>query len=266
MDCSPHATGAVEIDGIRIAFASWSMPARTDPTFVLLHHGFGCVEEWGTFPARLAQRLGCPVLAYSRPDCGWSDPDPKPRGHDFVEREAERLLALVERLTLGRVHLIGHSDGGSIALMAAALAPERFQSVAAVAAHVFTELETWRAALMITARMRRIGVCQTIGAVHRNPERALSQWARVWTDPLFLTWSMVDMLPQITCPVLVCQSNDDCYGTLRQVQLVREHVTGPVRTEIFTGLGHDPFRRNPEKMLDVLHGFYGGFLSVEPDV
>ena len=62
---------------------------------------------------------------------GYGQSTPKPRQFplDFYRRDAEDILALIEALQLPPVHLMGYSDGGEVALLAAGLAPERFRSV-----------------------------------------------------------------------------------------------------------------------------------------
>ncbi|MBA3478537.1 MAG: alpha/beta hydrolase, partial [Lautropia sp.] len=65
------ASGEVDAAGHRLEtrrFGPPEMPLRV----VLLHEGLGSVAAWRDFPARLAQRTGEPVLAYSRPGYGQS--------------------------------------------------------------------------------------------------------------------------------------------------------------------------------------------------
>ena len=85
---------------------------------VLLHEGLGSVALWRDFPARLAARLGEPVLAYSRAGYGQSSPPQGPRDADFMHHEAGVVLpALLRLFGIERPILIGHSDGASIALI-----------------------------------------------------------------------------------------------------------------------------------------------------
>lgn len=63
---------------------------------------------------------------------GYYHSTPKPRSFPpgFYRRDAEDLLAFIEALNLKPAHLLGYSDGGEVALIAAGLQPERFRSVA----------------------------------------------------------------------------------------------------------------------------------------
>lgn len=63
---------------------------------------------------------------------GYGDSEPKPRDFplDFYERDARDVIAFMDALGIEKAHLLGYSDGGETALIAAGLAPERFRSVA----------------------------------------------------------------------------------------------------------------------------------------
>jgi valacyclovir hydrolase len=62
---------------------------------------------------------------------GYGESLPKPRDYplDFYHRDARDLIAFMDALRIERAHLIGYSDGGETALVAAGLAPDRFRSV-----------------------------------------------------------------------------------------------------------------------------------------
>lgn len=100
----------------------------------------------------VAERLGSrhPTLRYDARGQGESD---KPAGPYAPEQHREDLLALLEVLELPSVHLVGLSNGGLVALLAAAAAPERVLSLsmvdsfARVDAMLRTVLASWRQAL-----------------------------------------------------------------------------------------------------------------------
>lgn len=64
---------------------------------------------------------------------GYGESTPKPRLFpvDFYDVDARDVLALMDKLDTQRAHIMGYSDGGEVALIAAAEAPDRFQSVVA---------------------------------------------------------------------------------------------------------------------------------------
>ncbi|MFP3710642.1 alpha/beta fold hydrolase, partial [Paraburkholderia sp. SIMBA_009] len=95
---------------------------------------------WRDWPQRLCERLGMRGLVYSRPGYGRSTP----RAHhvkwpvDFMTAQArETLPALLDALDIDmrerkRMWLIGHSDGGSITLLYAALFPDALAGAVAI--------------------------------------------------------------------------------------------------------------------------------------
>jgi len=63
---------------------------------------------------------------------GYGESTPKPRDFppNFYRRDAEDVLAFMDALGLQKVHLMGYSDGGEVALMAPGIQPERFLTAA----------------------------------------------------------------------------------------------------------------------------------------
>lgn len=70
------------------------------------------------------------VLGPSLRGCGQSTPKPRDFPHNFYHRDAADVLAFMDALGIESAHLIGFSDGGETALVAAGSAPDRFRSVA----------------------------------------------------------------------------------------------------------------------------------------
>jgi fermentation-respiration switch protein FrsA (DUF1100 family) len=122
--------------------AVWIGPGPDQaPTLIFLHEGLGCVDLWRDVPARLAGITGWGALVYSRLGYGRSDPCPLPRTVDFMHHEGLTVLPDVIRQTgIGNYVLVGHSDGGSIALIHAGGSPcPGLMGIITLAAHVFCE-------------------------------------------------------------------------------------------------------------------------------
>jgi valacyclovir hydrolase len=62
---------------------------------------------------------------------GYGESTPKPRDFplDFYHRDAADVLAFMDAVGLKQAHIMGYSDGGEVALIAAGTQPERFKSV-----------------------------------------------------------------------------------------------------------------------------------------
>jgi pimeloyl-ACP methyl ester carboxylesterase len=230
--------------------AEWHGPGGdAAPTLVLLHEGLGCVATWRDWPAALAQASGCGVLGYSRWGYGASDPVTPPRPLTYMHDEGERTLPeLLDAADVRRAVLVGHSDGGSIALVHAgtAQARGRIAGLALLAAHVFCEdvsvASIARARDAFVAGELRARLMRHHGA---NVDGAFWGWNRAWLDPDFRRWNIEDYLPRIDVPVLAVQGEDDPYGTLLQVEAIARGVRGPCEQLILPACGHAPQRDRP---------------------
>ena len=90
------------------------------PTIVFLHEALGSVSVWRDFPRQAASATGCDVVAYSRQGFGQSSPRPEPYDTRFLHHESLVVLPdVLDALGAERPILFGHSDGGSMALIAA---------------------------------------------------------------------------------------------------------------------------------------------------
>jgi pimeloyl-ACP methyl ester carboxylesterase len=226
----------------------WIGPtADRAPTLVFLHHGLGCISTWGTLPARLAEATGCGALIYSRQGYGKSDPVGA-RTARYLHDEA--LVVLPEVLKATEVEapvLIGHSDGGSIALLYAGLAPEkaRVRAVVSIAAHVIYEPLSLASMRKAKRDFATTDLRVKLARHHDDVDGAFHGWADLWDDEALLAWSIVDCLPGITAPLLVIQGIHDDYGSLKQVDLICEGVAGPVE-RLVLDCGHAPHDEMPE--------------------
>src|SRR5678815_1700851 len=121
-----------------------TVPSQTTlatlPTLVFLHDSLGCVDAWRQFPEQLAQRVSSNALIYDRQGYGRSSPfGARARTLTYLAEEAGVLFQLLDALAIESAVLFGHSDGGSIALLAAGMRPERIAAVVTEGAHVFVE-------------------------------------------------------------------------------------------------------------------------------
>jgi pimeloyl-ACP methyl ester carboxylesterase len=231
--------------------AAWWGHASADRTpIVLLHEGLGSVAMWRDFPAAVAERTSRRVMAYSRFGHGWSDPPSSRHTIQFMHEEAERLPEILDAAAISRAIVLGHSDGGSIALIFAAQHATRTAALILEAPHVFVEdvsvasIERTTAEYAAQANLR-----SRLGRYHANVDSAFRGWSDVWLDPTFREWNLEPYLPRITCPVLLIQGQQDEYGTLRQIDAIQQQVTGPVERLVLPDCGHSPHRDQKDTVL-----------------
>ncbi len=250
----PH----LKVGGQQLEYV-WHGPAPSAaPTLVFLHEGLGCVAMWRDFPARVAEAGGCGALVYSRAGYGQSDPIALPRGVRYMHDEALVTLPLVlDALAVQQAILVGHSDGGSIALIYAGSGrAEQVRGLILEAPHVFTEEITLRSIAAAAENYRSGGLSTALERYHgKNVDGAFWGWNQAWLDPAFRSWNIAEYLPQIRVPVLVIQGENDQYGTLRQVETIEQGCVGQVRSVIFADCGHSPHRDQPQHTLEAMAAF-----------
>jgi pimeloyl-ACP methyl ester carboxylesterase len=227
------------------------------PTLVFLHEGLGTIAVWGDVPDALCRAIGCPGLIYERPGYGASDPRPLPWPADVLEQEAEIVLpALLEALKIGRPVLIGHSDGGTIALLYAAAFPERVCAVVTLAAHVVLDELTLAGVSALERSWREGELRAELERVHGPGIDTLFRgWFGLWLDPARRAWSIVDRLPRIICPVLAIQGADDEYGLPAQLDSIADGVAGPAERMLVPNCAHDPHHEARAVVLERVAGF-----------
>lgn len=207
----PAASGRQEVRG-HVLY--WEVHGgEGSPPIVLLHHGLGSARAWNAqIPAFLD--AGWRVLVYDRWGYGQSD---SRQGLDVpgFEADLEDLRALLDSRGLLEAALIGHSDGGTIALYFAARFPERVCALVTVAAHVYVEpsmvagIQGVRAAFEGDRRFR-----EGLRRAHDDKVDSVFQnWYDGWVRQEILGWDMRPLLKQITCPVLVIQGEADEHAT-----------------------------------------------------
>ena len=265
----------------------WHGPGPTEaPTLVFLHEGLGCVAMWKDFPERLAALTGCGALVYSRAGYGNSAPCELPRPVGFMHDEALLTLPRVlDALQIREAILVGHSDGGSIALIhAGGVNDPRVLCLILEAPHVFVEevgLESIRAIAGVyregnagTVPAHRpqdadapvdVGISggvpflqQRLARYHgKNVAATFWGWNDVWLNPEFKSWNIEEYLPRIRVPVLLIQGEDDQYGTREQLRRIEAGCEGPVRTVMLSECGHRPHLEQPESTLAAMQRFVG---------
>lgn len=236
----------------------WTGPAPDRaPTLVFLHHGLGAVSTWGDLPDRLAAATGCGALVYSRLGYGKSAPLAGPRTPRYMHDEALTTLSdLLAATGVRETLLVGHSDGASIALLHAGLAPEksRVRGVVSIAAHVIYEPLSLASMRKAKHDFATTNLRAKLARHHDDVDGAFRGWADLWDDDSLLAWSIVDCLPGITAPVLVIQGTSDEYGTLRQVDLICDCVSGPAERMVLA-CGHAPHEERPEIVFGAIMRF-----------
>lgn len=266
-----------------------SAPTATGPLpgIVLVDgSGDGDRYDWGGWPEWLAD-AGSVVLRHDKPGCGgspghWTEQTLEDRARETLD--AVRVLRAHPATAGQPVGLYGISQGGWVALLAAALEPDAVDFVichsgpgTTPAAQERDRLETWlhaeghdgvtvaEAMTWVDARFDRI-------RAGTPPEEVLAEQAtyadRPWFDTVLIPYDSVEslrfiggmldfdptaVLPQVRCPVLALFGGAD---TLVPVQVslgaYAEHLTPDPRHgfAVFPGANHGLLVADPVEGID----------------
>ena len=139
------------------------------------------------------------------------------------------LPALLDALDIGaqerkRMWVIGHSDGGSIALLYAAQHPDELAGAVAIAPHVFVEDISVESIAQTKQLYETTDLRSKLARYHADVDSAFYGWNDIWLNPAFREWRIVDELAAIHQPLLAVQGHDDNYGTMAQIDTIGERV------------------------------------------
>jgi len=176
---------------------------------VFLHHGLGSTRAWRAQIPPFVE-AGYRVIAYDRWGYGKSERRPHLAVPGFEDDLAD-LHAILETYSVSRFTLLGHSDGGTIALYYAAQEPARVAALVTVAAHIYLEPKMKPGILGIHQGFKtddrfREGMRRAHGEKY---ESTFYNWYDGWHTPEALDWDMRPLLAHIQCPTLVIQGEED---------------------------------------------------------
>ncbi|MFM0303324.1 alpha/beta hydrolase [Paraburkholderia sediminicola] len=247
---------------LRIEYRWVNEVAVNAPIAVFLHEGLGSIAMWRDWPQSLCERLGMRGLVYSRPGYGLSTP----REHnvkwpvDFMTEQARDILpALLDALDVGmqerrRMWLIGHSDGGSITLLYAALHPNELAGAVAIAPHVFVEDISVESIAQTKELYETTDLRSKLSRYHADVDSTFYGWNDIWLNPAFREWNIASELAAIKQPLLAVQGHDDNYGTMAQIDTIAERVPHAQLVKL-DACGHSPHRDAPGALNEAIAAF-----------
>jgi len=261
----PDKISAVNIDGARLEVHHYKGTSETgQPVLVFLHEGLGSAAMWRNFPGRLARATGLSAIVYSRRGYGTSAPRNRPYGVDFMHEEARRTLPqLLTKLGISAPILIGHSDGGSIALIHAAEHP--VTGLILEAPHIYVEDICVNAIDAARETFEASNLAEKLGRYHNDPVHAFRGWNDIWLEAAFRDWNIEACLPHVTCPVLAIQGETDQYGTMAQIDGIAAAAPGPVELIKVPDCGHSPHRDQANLVLRRMAAFINGLRTRRMD-
>lgn len=239
---------SVPVDDGAVTVARWGDgPAD----ILLLHDGLGSIAQWRGIPSQVAATTGKTVLAYDRPGHGHSTPVPTgPWPTDWLHLEADRLSRLVPKLDLvAEPMVVGHSDGGSIALLyAAGGGPMR--GLLTLAAHSWVEQLCFDS--IVGMRANTDAIVRGLGRDHPHPAEVFEAWSGVWVSDGFRTWDIRPMLATIACPTVVAQGARDEYASQAHGFETAAAIGDNAEATLLDGVGHLLHHQDPDLVVRVI--------------
>ena len=193
---------------------------------ILLHDGLGSTRSWRRQVPVLAE-AGYRVIVYDRWGYGQSEERPYLEVPSFQDDLAD-LESILSTLQPQSTSLIGHSDGGTIALYFAAQHPEQVTSLVTIAAHIYLEpkMESGVQKIRRTFEMDE-NFRKKFQGVHGDKfEAVFRNWFDGWHTPKAIDWDMRSLLSRISCPTLVIQGEHDEHATLKHAQDIADGIAG----------------------------------------
>lgn len=240
----------IDIKGKKL-YTAYSNLFENRPVLVFLHDSLGCTQLWRNFPEQLAAAVQCNVLVYDRLGYGKSYPMlTHERENNYMELEADVLNDLLGILGIEETILFGHSDGGTIALIAAAKYPGKVKAVICEAGHIFVEDVTVKGVKDALQAYQTTNLAEHLAKYHGDKvEMMVKAWTETWLSGRFRTWNIEYFLKEIKAPLLFIQGEDDEYGTLDQMEKTVSQVSGSTERFIIPEAGHTPHKEKPDVVL-----------------
>lgn len=227
-------------------------PLTDDCVLIFLHEALGSIGQWKGFPDELCKALLLDGIVYERQGHGSSSPFDQERTADYLHDYAlMELPAILEEIIppSKKVILVGHSDGGTIALLFAAKFPKRVKAIITMAAHVMNEPETI-AGIQPAIDAFQAGKLEGLKKFHGNKTEALFYaWANTWKNPFFENWNICKDISSIAAPVFALQGENDQYGTIKQLELIKESISSNVTTLLLNQCSHHPHLEQPKEVI-----------------
>jgi valacyclovir hydrolase len=225
---------------------------------VLLMHGWMRV---GRDLLSIAKNLAdsYQVILPDLPGYGRSVPPYRTYPPDFYQRDAGLMAGFLDKLSLSKVHIMGFSDGGEVALLMPILRPDLCRSVTAWGA-----VGGFGAEMCDHAKEHVLPTRVTNDLRARHPGQNVDAWPAQWTDAfcaLIAAGGDVSLsrADQIRCPLLLMLGDQD---TLNPVADGRRFITAASRAdgiarvfEVFAGTGHSIHEQQPDRFLKTVRSF-----------
>lgn len=221
------------------------------PVIVLLHGGLDCIEMWKNFPLELAMATGLAVVVYERFGHGKSGQLTEVRARDYRHHEAEKVLPnVLTALALEKVVLVGHSDGGAMALIAASFLANQVLAVCAISPPLVIDEMVRKGIEGAVKQYEEGGLARRLKVFHGDATDALFYgWAKPWLSEEFKDSSWDTDIAKVSCPVNVIFGKADVYGYQSSLNELLNNLVDTPDVLLLEGVGHMPHHEAQKEVI-----------------
>ncbi|XP_039984464.1 valacyclovir hydrolase isoform X2 [Xiphias gladius] len=226
--CSAVASGRRRVNGVDLYY---EQTGRGKHAVLLLPGALGSTRTDFGPQLKSLDKERFTVVGWDPRGYGQSRPPDRDFPSDFFERDAKDAVDLMKALGFGKFSLLGWSDGGITALIAAARNPDLINKMAVWGSNAFVsrqDLELYDAVRDVSkwsARMR-----QPMEEVY-GAEVFAKTW-EAWVDGITQFAKRpegsicMELLPLITCPTLIIHGEKDPMVPSFHPQYLLKHIKG----------------------------------------
>lgn len=226
---------------IHIQWINYHYLNDSKPVLIFLHEALGSIVQWKSFPAELCEQTKSCGIIIERTGHGQSSPITKKRDQNYLHEYATETLEVIHLiLSQNQAYsLIGHSDGGTIALLIGKDNPTNLKSIVTLAAHTFVEPETL-AGIEPAIKAFEAGKLDGLIRIHGEKTSDLFYaWANTWKDDFFKNWDIRTEILTCEKPIFALQGSNDQYGTIEQLNSIK-NCSDQIVIEEIPNCGHIP--------------------------
>lgn len=198
----------LQVDGAKIYYETSGK--EDNPTLLLLHGGFGNIEDFNTIIPDLDKEFQ--IIGIDSRGQGKSTLGSKELTYEQIQKDIEHVL---EHLNIDRLTIIGFSDGGIVAYRLAALTSLKIEKLVTIGSrwHLKNTESTKEIFSKITGESWKKKFPATYDAYQKlNPEPNFDLLAqsivKMWLDPNSSGYPN-EAVTNISCPLLIVRGDDD---------------------------------------------------------
>ncbi|KAL1182969.1 hypothetical protein V6Z11_A02G149900 [Gossypium hirsutum] len=308
VSCAPQvAPGKVETSNLKSGTLEKVIEANGQFGIILVHGFGGGVFSWRHVMGVLACHVGCPVAAFDRPGWGLTS---RPSRKDWegkqlpnpykLETQVDLLLSFCSEVGFSSVVLVGHDDGGILALKAAQKVQASMKSYnitikavvllsvslsrEVVPAFARTLLRTSLGKKHLVRPLLRTEITQVVNrrawydatklttdvlSLYKAPlcvegwDEALHEIGRLSNETILSPQNATSLLKAVEeMPVLVITGAEDAQISLKSSQAIASKLVNS-RLVAISGCGHLPHEECPKALLAAISPFLSRLLLPE---